>query len=356
METLAEFVCQYSGSDLPREPWRKMLAAFDHEALRQWARALGVETFAASTGRVYPVEMKAAPLLRRWVRRLHELGVRFAMHHRWRGLRMGKRIALNFQAEGREQTIETDAAIFALGGASWPETGSDGAWIDAFAALGLAIAPIRAANCGWEIDWPDGVRAIEGKPLKNVVLRAGDGEAAGEAMVTRYGLEGGAIYQLGPTLRAMEQPVVAIDFKPGVTVERLIAKMNGARLHWQIEARNRWKLSDAAMAILTSHPRAAQCGDVKTLANLAKSCAWPVRRARPIEEAISSAGGVRWSEIDERLMLRKLPGVFVAGEMIDWEAPTGGYLMQGCFATGTHAAMGALNHLKDVSGKKRKEH
>jgi hypothetical protein len=144
---------------------------------------------------------------------------------------------------------------------------------------------------------------------------------------------------------------VAIDFKPGVTVEQLIAKMNGARLHWQVEARNRWKLSDAAMAILTSHPRAAQCRDVKTLASLAKSCVWSVRRARQIEEAISSAGGVRWSEIDERLMLRKLPGVFVAGEMIDWEAPTGGYLMQGCFATGTHAAMGALDCLKDVAGQ-----
>jgi hypothetical protein len=265
--------------------------------------------------------MKAAPLLRRWVERLRGLGVTFEMKHRWTGLVPGPPHELEFAVDEKRRTFTADAVILALGGASWPVTGSDGTWTELLDSLGIGVNPLVPANCGWETTWPAEVLAVaEGQPLKNLVIRAGDHEAAGELMVTAYGLEGGALYQLGAALRAMPEPVIHIDFKPTFTVEELARKGS-------------WKLSPAAEAIL-------RCGvpsniSPQDLAARAKACPVVFTGPRPIAEAISSAGGVRWDELDANLMLKKLPGVFVAGEMIDWEAPTGGYLMQGCFATGT---------------------
>ncbi len=347
-EPRERFVTRYSGPGQPPDFWPQVIGEFDSNALRAWAAELGIETFAASTGRVYPREMKAAPLLRRWVQRLKASGVQFVMQHRWTGLEPGAPIRLTFQAGEEITRAEADAVLLALGGASWPETGSDGTWVSTLEKLGISIAPLQPANCGWETEWPEDVlSAAEGKPLKNIVARAGEAEAAGELMVTRYGLEGGAIYQLGPALRAMAAPAITIDLKPSSTVEQLVKKMGPVRRNFLTEARARWRLEDAAAAILAmcAAPESAipSAGD---LATIAKACTIPLTGPRPIAEAISSAGGVRWSELDSDLMLKRLPGVFVAGEMIDWEAPTGGYLMQGCFATGTHVGKAALNWLQ----------
>lgn len=338
------FVRNYLAPGAEAQLWPSLIADFDSDTLRAWAAGLGVETFAASTGRVYPREMKAAPLLRRWVQRLRDLGVGFSMGHRWVGLRPGSPHHVDFLAGGHSRTVEADAVILALGGGSWPNTGSDGGWVETLAPLGIAVAPLQPANCGWEVDWPAEVLvAAEGQPLKNITVRAGDAEVRGELLVTRYGLEGGSLYQLGPALRAMSEPAITIDFRPMLTVEQLVARMGPIRRNFLAEARQRWRLSDAVFAILAHSPAGAMASSSESLAVALKQCIVPLTQPRPIAEAISSAGGVCWSELDDSLMLRRLPGVFLAGEMIDWEAPTGGYLMQGCFATGTRAGQGALN-------------
>ena len=346
-EPAEHFTTRYSGPEQPPELWASLLAEFDAGALRKWAAELGVETFAATSGRVYPREMKAAPLLRRWVHRLREAGVHFALRHCWTGLQPGARWQMHFEVDGEPRTFQADAVILALGGGSWPETGSDGRWISVLENLSVSIAPLKAANCGWEMTWPPEVLALaEGQPLKNITVRAGDSTATGELLVTKYGLEGGAIYQLSPTLRGMSEPEVVVDFKPTHTVEQLVKKLGHCQRNFLAEARSRWKLSDAAFAILNNLPNHPPFTSAEALATTTKNCALKLTRPRPLAEAISSAGGVRWSELDSSLMVRRLPGVFVAGEMIDWEAPTGGYLMQGCFATGTRAARRALEWLR----------
>ena len=337
------FTTHYSGPEQPAEAWPSLIADFDSVALRLWARGLEVETFEASSGRVYPCDLKTAPLLRRWVHRLRELGVHFAMRHRWVGLQPGTPLRLEFQVEDGARTFEADAAVLALGGGSWPETGSDGAWCAALERLGVAVAPLAPANCGWELRWPDEVlAAVEGRPIKSIAVRAGGVEVKGELLVTAYGLEGGAIYQLSPTLRAMPEPALTIDFKPHSTIAQLVAKMGPIRSNFLAEARARWRLSDVAFALLSHLPGRGGWTSAEALATEVKGCTLPLTGPRPLAEAISSAGGVRWSALDPSLMLRALPGVFTAGEMIDWEAPTGGYLIQGCMATGTRAALAAL--------------
>jgi uncharacterized flavoprotein (TIGR03862 family) len=335
-ESLGRFVNRYSGPDQPDALWKNLITEFDPSALRAWANSLGVETFQATSGRVYPKALKAAPLLRRWIERLRGLGVRFEMKHRWTALAPGSPYQLEFE-NGIQATADT--VLFALGGGSWAKTGSDGGWLPNFQNLGITCNPLAPANCGWEHAWPPEVlAAAEGKPLKNLHVRAGDVTAIGELILTRYGLEGGAIYQLGSTLRAMPEPAIHIDFKPTFTAARLVAKMESVRRGFLDEARIRWKLSEPAYAILAQK----KWTDAVTLAHAVKNHPIPLTRPRPLDEAISSAGGICWKEIDSTLMLGKLPGVFVAGEMIDWEAPTGGYLMQGCFATATRAANSAV--------------
>jgi len=261
------------------------------------------------------------------------------MNHRWTSLEPGAPHTLGFS---NGTTATADSVILALGGGSWAKTGSDGGWTSLFENLGIAHHPLAPANCGWEHEWtPEVLAAGEGKPLKNIHVRCGETTAIGELMVTRYGLEGGAIYQLGAALRAMAEPAIAIDFKPTFSHAQLVAKMQSVRRDFLNEARGRWKLSEPAHAILSRKP----FSDAESLAREVKNCVIPLTRPRPLDEAISSAGGVCWSEIDAALMLKKLPGIFLAGEMIDWEAPTGGYLMQGCFATATQAAGSAVKWL-----------
>lgn len=351
-EPRADMVARYAVPGQPGDAWSTLLADFDGEAMRTWADGLGVETFAAPTGRVYPREMKAAPLLRQWVHRLRKLGVAFALGHRWVGLRPGARWKLDFEVEGESRTFEADAVILALGGGSWPETGSNGAWVSVLEKLGMEVAPLVASNCGWELSWPPAVlEQAEGRPLKNITVRAGEATVVGELLVTRYGLEGGVIYRLGPALRAMAEPEIVIDFKPAHTVEQLVKKLGGCRRNFLSAARSCWRLSDAAFAILGNLMGREPFASAEMLAATVKGCALRLTGPRPLAEAISSAGGVRWSELDPSLMVRRLPGVFVAGEMMDWDAPTGGYLIQGCFATGTRAARGALEWLRSVEGR-----
>jgi hypothetical protein len=236
--------------------------------------------------------------------------------------------------------------ILALGGGSWPETGSDGGWVSVLEPAGVDVTPLVSSNCGWETNWSPGVLTeAEGKPLKNVTVRAGDVPAVGELLVTRYGLEGGTVYKLGPVLRSMAEPEIVIDFKPAHSIAQLVQKLGVCHRNFLDEARTRWRLSDAVVALLGNLPRQGPFTSAESLAVAVKACRIPLKGPRPIAEAISSAGGVRWGELDRALMLRRMPGVFVAGEMIDWDAPTGGYLMQGCFATGTRAARGALEWL-----------
>lgn len=334
-EELEGFIGRYAGPDQPAGIWRGLISDFSPADLRAWAEALGCATFQARTGRVYPKALKAAPLLRAWVSRLKSLGVELKMDHRLDSVAPGEVTTLGFANGGKHVA---DAVVFALGGGSWPQTGSDGGWVSLFQSLGIRCHPLQSANCGWEHPWSPEILAVaEGKPIKNIRVTAADQSVSGELLVTSYGLEGGAIYQLGRVLRGMAEPAIEIDFKPTFTEEQLVRKMESVRRSFLDEAKVRWKLPDAAAAVLSETPWT----DAASLAKQVKRCRIALTGPRPIDEAISSAGGVCWDEIDESLMLRRFPGWFVAGEMIDWEAPTGGYLMQGCFATGTRAGAAA---------------
>lgn len=384
-EDRERFVRRYGTDSETVRRWADLLTEFGPEDLRAWATGLGIETFVGTSGRVFPVGKQAAGLLRRWVARLRERGVEFRVRHRWEGLHRSKehgRWRLTFTtADADAQRVELDAAavVFALGGASWPETGSDGRWTEFFrdgGGLGVPVAPWQAANCGWEVDWrPEFLAVVEGRPLKNIALRVGDtagegGPAAvrGEALITRYGLEGGAIYQLGPALRAgLSQPgddngdekprVVWLDLKPDLDAAALTARLSPADVRKEdrgipLDAlAAHWRLSLPARALLEFHGP-GRCADRATWLAAVKGLPLPLRGPRPVAEAISSAGGVRWEAVDATtLALRNHPpGIFLAGEMLDWEAPTGGYLLQGCFATGTRAGRAAAEHLGVVSG------
>ncbi|MCU0780791.1 MAG: NAD(P)/FAD-dependent oxidoreductase [Akkermansiaceae bacterium] len=329
---LAEFAARYAGPGQPDGFWAGLLAEFAPADLRTWAAGLGVETFEATSGRIYPRSMKAAPLLRGWVRRLRDNGAQLRMGHRWIGIEPGTPHRLHF-ANGTTAVART--VVLALGGASWPQTGSDGEWPPVLSGLGIRCRPLAPANCGWEHPWPEAVlAAAEGQPIKNITASAGPATARGELLVTRYGLEGGIIYQLGPALRDMPAPALAIDFKPAHSAAQLAAKLSSVRRDFLAAARSAWRLGAAAHAILACH----RWDSAAALAGQAKHCVLPLTGPRPIAEAISSAGGVCWEELDATLMVRKFPGLYVAGEMVDWEAPTGGYLLHGCLATATRVA------------------
>jgi uncharacterized flavoprotein (TIGR03862 family) len=338
-EPIERFVTRY-GDDAR---WRDLLADFSPADLRAWAGELGVETFVGTSGRIFPTTKQAAPLLRRWVARLKKQGVEFRLRHEWTGLARGDGWNVIFNSPPGEATIRTRAVVLALGGGSWPQTGSNAAWISILRQAGVEINPLAPANCGYEVDWPPGFLDVaEGQPLKNIVVRAGEESVAGELLITRYGLQGGALYQLGRALRSMEQPQITLDLKPTFTREQLATKRSVHAQNPIDEATRAWKLGPVAKALLCTRSESS----AEDLAALAKSFPIQLRGPRPLDEAISSAGGVAWAELDENLMLRRLPGVFCAGEMVDWEAPTGGYLLQGCFSTATRAARGVNHFLK----------
>lgn len=348
-EAFEPFVERYQGPELRRDLLRSILQACDNQALRAWASGLGIETRAASSGKVFPTSMKAAPLLRAWIQRHRALGVTSAVNHELLGLQPGKPHRLLFCTPGKEVVAQADAVILALGGGSWPSTGSTGHWVIILRELGVEVASLEPANCGWELDWPaELLQEVEGQPLKNIALAAGGVSRHGELVITRYGLEGGPLYHLGPILRACEVPAVTVtlDLKPSFGLEEVEKKLGGVSSNYVREARRRLNLDPAATALLRHLPHLGPWNSPEVLAAAIKSCPLQLLRPRPLAEAISSAGGVRWSELNDGLMINQLPGVFVAGEMIDWEAPTGGYLIQGCFATGGHAAHSAMRWLE----------
>jgi uncharacterized flavoprotein (TIGR03862 family) len=334
------------------EAWlRPAIEAFPPSALIAWCKGLGQPTFTGTSGRVFPRAMKASPLLRSWLARLRSLDVTFRPRHRWAGWDEANRLL--FETPDGPTAVETGATILALGGASWPRLGSDGHWTTIFAEAGIAVLPLKPSNCGFAADFSGSFRErFEGQPLKGAEVGFGGESARGEAVVTRTGLEGGAVYALSPHLRdAIERDGVAtltIDLRPGIGAGNLEASLSRPREKQSLSnvLRKTAKLAPVAIGLL--HEAARLEGKPVTLAApgelAARIKSVPVRltAAAPIERAISTAGGVAFEELDASFMLRKKPGVFIAGEMLDWEAPTGGYLLQGCISTGAAAARGAL--------------
>ena len=333
----------------------RWLDRFDADALREWARGFGVDTYVGSSGRVFPHDRKAAPLLRGWVRRLREQGVAFHVQHRWAG--WDDAGALRFDAPQGEARATPDAVLLALGGGSWPELGSDGAWTAWLAARGVGLAPLRPANCGFEVGWSAHfAQRHAGAPVKPVVVHWRDAAGAeralqGECVATRYGVEGSVIYAISAELRELVDrdgfADLALDLVPGRSEAQLQAAMarpRGARSLSEHLRRAAGVHGVKAGLLHEALPREA-LQDPARLAAALKRLPLRLLRPRPIDEAISSAGGIRFEALDARLMLRALPGVFAAGEMLDWEAPTGGYLLTACFASGLVAAEGVLDWL-----------
>ena len=342
-EPWEQFLEKFSGHDLPRVQWNQILSHFDNRALRRWATDLGIETFTASSGKVFPDEMKAAPLLRRWIDKLRSLEVSFYFRHQYIDFEhTAHSIEVSFSTPNELQRKSFDKVIFALGGGSWKNTGSTGEWVKTFNKHNIEVNPLTSSNCGWETNWDKSIiDEIEGQPLKNLNVTAGDKSRHGELIITRYGLEGGPIYRLGPAIRSLSSLEVSIDFKPSHSEEQLIAKMKSAKRNLIHEAKLRWKLNSATHSLLKNKFQDEKSFSTEDLAHNIKNFVIPLSKPRPIDEVISSAGGIKWSELDESLMLRNLPGIYCAGEMLDWDAPTGGYLLQACFATGTWAGEAA---------------
>ena len=324
-------------------PW---FADFGPEHLRAWAAGLGVETFVGSSGRVFPKDLKAAPLLRAWLHRLRAQGVLFHMRHRWLG--WAEDGSLRFATPGGEKSIAPAATVLALGGASWQRLGSDGAWWPWLHARGADLAPLRPSNCGFDVPWTQHLATrFAGHPLKGVAIRFGDFDQKGEAVVTAGGIEGSLVYAASSLLReAVAQDgkaTLALDLLPMRDldwVQRELAHPRGPR-SLSTHLKTRLKLEGVKAALIWECvPKDAQA-DPAQLAAAIKALPITVTAPRPIDEAISSAGGVRFEGLDPQLMLRQQPGVFCAGEMLDWEAPTGGYLLTACFATGRRAGQGA---------------
>ena len=328
-------------------PWLEpALRAFPPQALRDWADGLGAETFIGSSGRVFPRAMKASPLLRAWLGRLDGLGVRLVSNTLWTGWSAGGALTLR-SAAGVVETIRPDATLLALGGASWPRLGSDGGWVSLLTARGIAVSPLRPANAGFTVAWSQPMRErFAGEPLKRITLRFAGEEAAGEAMIDAEGIEGGVIYALSAPIReAISRDgaaTILIDLRPGVTAgdlaTRLAKRRKGETLSNHL--RKAAGLAPVAAALLREAAGAALPADPEALAALIKAAPLRLDAPMPIARAISTAGGIARAEIDAGFMLKRLPGVFVAGEMLDWEAPTGGYLLQASFATGVAAAAG----------------
>lgn len=351
-EPAASFAARYGARRAHIEPW---LAAFGPQALRAWTHGLGIDTFVGSSQRVFPAHMKAAPLLRAWVRRLREAGVAFHLRHRWLG--WDDSGALRLATPQGERLIQAQATVLALGGGSWARLGSDGAWAPLLAARGVAIAPLRPANCGFDCAWSVHLRTrFAGQPLKSIVATVAGSDGAthrlpGECIITASGIEGGVIYALSAHLRdaidAHGSATLYLDLAPGRDLPRLARELSASRGKRSLANHLQHKagISGVKAGLLREVAGADVLADGAKLAALIKALPLRLTATRPLDEAISSAGGVAFEALNERLMLHALPGVFCAGEMLDWEAPTGGYLLTACFASGRVAGAAAADWL-----------
>lgn len=347
-EAFAPFVARYAARAPVLEPW---LREFGPEALRAWALGLGVQTFVGSSGRVFPAEMKAAPLLRAWLQRLRSQGAVFHQRHRWLGFD-GAGTALRFATPRGEAVVQPAATVLALGGASWPQLGSDAAWVPLLAARGVDIAPLQPANCGFDVGWSEHLRSrFAGAPLKSVAITLDGWRQVGECVLTAGGLEGSLVYAASARLReriaADGAATLLLDLLPARSLDWVAAELAHPRGTRSLAThlKTRLHLAGAKAALLWELVPKAQMADAPAFAALIKALPIRVTAPRPIAEAISSAGGVRFGALDGRLMLQALPGVFCAGEMLDWEAPTGGHLLTACFTTGRVAGAGAADWL-----------
>ncbi len=337
-EALPAFLQRYDTKNIA-----PFIEAFTPEALRAWCESLGQKTFVGSSGRVFPESFKASPLLRAWLARLDALGVRFAFRHHWKGW---KDNALVFDTPDGIMHASPDATILALGGASWPRLGSDGSWISILEQEGVEVKNLRPANCGFHVEWSDMFRdRFAGTPLKPIALSSDGITIQGEAVIAAQGIEGGAIYALSSALRneieARESAMLTVDLRPGMDVKVLEEKIARPRGRNSLSNHlRRVGLSPVIIALLyeTFGPERLRGMAADKLARAVKSLRLTLNAPFSIDRAISSAGGISFNSLDKNLMLLRKPGVFAAGEMLDWEAPTGGYLLQGCFATGLHAA------------------
>ncbi|MEZ4594204.1 MAG: TIGR03862 family flavoprotein [Chloroflexota bacterium] len=343
-EPFDQFVGRYGRSQPHLTP---LLNPFGPDELRRWVHDLGIETFVGSSGRVFPTEMKAAPLLRTWLKRLRTAGVQFHMQHRWLG--WAEDGALRFATPDGEKMVQAGAVILALGGASWPKLGSDGGWVPLLAAQGVEIAPLLPANCGFDVAWSDYFRQkFAGEPVKTVVLHHQDFQQQGEFVITETGVEGSLIYAASARLRdailANGSATLHLDLLPDhseAQIAQSLAKPRGSR-SMASHLQSRLRLKGVKAGLLRECAPAAAFDNPHQLAAVIKQLPLALTAPRPLAEAISTAGGVTFAATNESLMLRALPGVFCAGEMLDWEAPTGGYLLTACFASGRAAGLGAL--------------
>lgn len=322
-----------------------ILTAFTPADLVAWAEDLGQPTFVGSSGRVFPKALKASPLLRAWLARLQAQGVRFHLRCEWSGWDADGDLTFDVRPAAKRP----DAVVLAMGGASWPRLGSTGGWAKILAERGVEISPFQPANSGFEVAWsPLFIERFAGQPLKNIGLSFGERAVRGEAMISKYGLEGGAVYALSAQLRdaiaSQGSAMVEIDLRPDMPRSRLTDRLHKAPAGQSASnlLRKAANLSPVEVNLLREGHGVDLPRDAGQLARAIKSIPLRLAAARPLERAISSAGGVSLSELDEGLMLRRLPGVYAVGEMLDWEAPTGGYLLQACFATGVAAARAIL--------------
>ena len=346
-EPFESFVGRYGSRRKELEP---ILREFTPGDLRLWARDLGIETFVGSSGRVFPVGMKASPLLRLWLRRLAGSGVSFHLRHAWRGWDADG--SLRFLTPEGERSVCPDAVLLALGGGSWAKLGSTGAWVDWLREVGAQVNPLRPANCGFDVAWSEHFRArFEGAPVKSVVLSFRDFHQQGEFVITKHGVEGSLVYTASSLLRdeieASGRAVMHLDLAPDRSEVQLLERLSRPRGSRSLSSHleKAIGIKGVKAGLLREFLPKADLEDPARLAGAMKCLPVPLITARPLDEAISSAGGVAFESLDENLMLRAKPGVFCAGEMLDWEAPTGGYLLTACFATGRRAARGVIEWL-----------
>ena len=324
----------------------RLLDVFGPECLRAWIHGLGIDTFVGTSGRVFPADMKAAPLLRTWLHRLRAAGVRLHVRHRWLGWNADG--ALCFTTPAGEIAVVPAATVLALGGGSWRRLGSDGAWVPWLAARDVPVAALRPANCGFDVGWSAHFRErFAGRPVKPVVAHFAGRQVAGEFIVSEHGVEGGLVYALSAALRdaltEKGEAMLMLDLAPGRSLERLTADLAQpcGRDSLANHLRRRAGIAGVKAGLLREVLGADGMQNSARLAASLKALPLPLRATRPLDEAISTAGGVRFEALDARLMIKHLPGVFCAGEMLDWEAPTGGYLLTACFASGHVAGVGA---------------
>lgn len=345
-EDFERFVPRYGAMAQVLRGW---LEAFPPGALIEWAHGLGIETFTGTSGRVFPRAMKASPLLRAWLKRLDGLGVSLKTRHEWTGFGAGG--ALRFLASGTEALVAADAVILALGGASWPRLGSTGAWADILRREGIAVVPMAPANCGVAVAWSEPMRRFAGVPLKRIALGLAEASVRGEAVITATGLEGGAVYALSAAVRdalMRGAPVsLTIDHRPDMTAQTIARRLSSPRGKQSTATFLRKTLALRPAQIVLVREAGPLPAAAKDLARRIKANRLEVSGLAGLERAISTAGGVSFDAVDSNLMLKARPGVFVAGEMLDWEAPTGGYLLQACFASGVAAAEGTTRWLAD---------